>query len=275
MSAKKPAKKPKAPSGILLVGCGKMGGALLAGWKKRPNAEIIAVIEPMAVATPKGVKRYGAITALPKNFSPAVVVFAVKPQSLADALPAYLRYADKAVFLSIAAGKTLRFFARHLGASAAVVRTMPNTPAAIGRGITVACANSGVTAGQKKLCGRLLKAAGEVAWIDDEALLDPVTAVSGSGPAYVFLLIEALAEAGIAAGLPRDLALRLARATVAGSGELARQSSDEASQLRKNVTSPGGTTEAALKVLMADNGLEALMRRAIAAATARSRELAD
>jgi pyrroline-5-carboxylate reductase len=275
VSAKKPAKKSKAPSGILLVGCGKMGGALLAGWKKRPNAEIIAVIEPMAVATPKGVKRYGAITALPKNFSPAVVVFAVKPQSLADALPAYLRYADKAVFLSIAAGKTLRFFARQLGNDAAVVRTMPNTPAAIGRGITVACANGGVTAAQKKLCGRLLKAAGEVAWIDDEALLDPVTAVSGSGPAYVFLLIEALAEAGIAAGLPRDLALRLARATVAGSGELARQSSDEASQLRKNVTSPGGTTEAALKVLMADNGLEALMRRAIAAATARSRELAD
>jgi pyrroline-5-carboxylate reductase len=269
------AKKAKAPSGILLVGCGKMGGALLAGWKKRPSAETIAVIEPMAAAMPKGVKRYAAIAALPKNFVPAVVVFAVKPQSLAEALPAYIRFAGKAVFLSIAAGKTLRFFARHLGDEAAVVRTMPNTPAAIGRGITVACANPNVTATQQKLCGRLLKAAGEVAWIDDEALLDPVTAVSGSGPAYVFLLIECLAEAGVAAGLPRDLALRLARATVAGSGELARLSSDDASQLRKNVTSPGGTTEAALKVLMADNGLAPLMRRAIGAATVRSRELAD
>jgi pyrroline-5-carboxylate reductase len=269
------AQKATAPGGILLVGCGKMGGALLAGWTRRRSTQSIAVIEPMAATMPKGVERYATIDALPESFSPAVIVLAVKPQSLAEALPAYRRFAGNAVFLSIAAGKTLRFFARHLGDDAAAVRAMPNTPAAIGRGITVACANPSVTAGQRRLCARLLAAAGEVDWVEDEALIDPVTAVSGSGPAYVFLMIECLAEAGIAAGLPRDLALRLARATVAGSGELARLSSDDAAQLRRNVTSPGGTTEAALKVLMSEDGLEALMRRAIAAATARSRELAD
>ena len=152
---------------------------------------------------------------------------------------------------------------------------MPNTPAAIGRGIAVACPNARVAPGQRALADRLLKAAGEVEWVADEGLLDPVTAVSGSGPAYVFLLIEALAEAGIAAGLPEVLALRLARATVAGSGELARISPEPAATLRRNVTSPGGTTEAALAVLMADDGMMALMRRAVAAAVKRSRELAD
>ena len=171
--------------------------------------------------------------------------------------------------------RRLRFFARTLGDAAAIVRAMPNTPAAIGRGIAVACANPRVTPAQRALCGRLLGAVGEVAWVEDEALLDPVTAVSGSGPAYVFLLIECLAEAGIAAGLPAELAMTLARATVSGSGELARLSSEDAAQLRRNVTSPGGTTEAALKILMAEDGMAPLMRQAIAAATARSRELAD
>ncbi len=261
--------------GILLVGAGKMGGALLAGWKRRRLAPL-AVVEPQPVKLPAGVKRYASAAALPKRYAPAAVVFAVKPQSLPDALPAYCRFADgKTVFLSIAAGKTLRFFARGLGDDAAVVRAMPNTPAAIGRGISVACANPHVAPAQRALCGKLLAAAGEVAWVDDEALLDPVTAVSGSGPAYVFLLIECLAAAGVAAGLPQDLAVTLARATVAGSGELARLSSEDAAQLRRNVTSPGGTTEAALKVLMAEDGMAGLMRRAIAAATARSRELAD
>jgi pyrroline-5-carboxylate reductase len=155
------------------------------------------------------------------------------------------------------------------------VRAMPNTPAAIGRGIAVACANPRVAATQRALCTKLLGAVGEVAWVEDEALLDPVTAVSGSGPAYVFLLIECLAAAGVAAGLPGDLAMSLARATVSGSGELARLSSEDAAQLRRNVTSPGGTTEAALKILMAEDGMAGLMQRAIAAATARSRELAD
>jgi pyrroline-5-carboxylate reductase len=264
------------PRGILLVGCGKMGGALLAGWKRRRLSQPLAVIEPQPVKLPSGVKRYAAADALPKRMAPAAIVFAVKPQSLPEALPAYRRFADgKTVFLSIAAGKTLRFFARGLGDEAPVVRAMPNTPAAIGRGISVACANAKVAPAQRALCGKLLAAAGEVAWVEDEALLDPVTAVSGSGPAYVFLLIECLAAAGVAAGLPADLATTLARATVSGSGELARLSSEDAAQLRRNVTSPGGTTEAALKVLMAEDGMAGLMRRAVAAATARSRALAD
>lgn len=264
------------PRGILLVGCGKMGGALLAGWKRRRVNQPLAVVEPQPVKLPHGVKRYTASEKLPKRSVPAAIVFAVKPQSLPEALPAYRRFADgKAVFLSIAAGKTLRFFARGLGDEAAVVRAMPNTPAAIGRGIAVAVANPQVRPAQRALCAKLLGAVGEVAWVEDEALLDPVTAVSGSGPAYVFLLIECLAEAGVAAGLPAELAMSLARATVSGSGELARLSSEDAAQLRRNVTSPGGTTEAALKILMAEDGLASLMRRAVAAATARSRALAD
>jgi pyrroline-5-carboxylate reductase len=249
---------------------------LLAGWKRRRIAQPLAVVEPQSVQLPAGVKRLATPDALPKRFAPAAVVFAVKPQSLPEALLAYRRFAaGGTLFLSIAAGKTLRFFARGLGAEAAVVRAMPNTPAAIGRGIAVACANGRVTPVQRALATKLLGAVGEVAWVEVEALLDPVTAVSGSGPAYVFLLIECLAEAGVAAGLPADLAMRLARATVAGSGELARLSAEDAAQLRRNVTSPGGTTEAALQVLMGADGMAGLMRRAIAAATARSRELAD
>ncbi len=270
------AASPKARRGILLVGCGKMGGALLAGWKKRRLAQNIAVVEPEAVALPEGVERYASAAALPKNFAPAAVVFAVKPQMLGEVLPAYRAYADGGtVFLSIAAGKTLHFLANDLGSAAPLVRAMPNTPAAIGRGISVACANARVSPTQRSLCDRLLAAAGEVAWIEDEALLDPVTAVSGSGPAYVFLLIECLAAAGITSGLPAELAMKLARATVAGAGELARLSPEDATQLRRNVTSPGGTTEAALEILMGADGLAALLRRAVAAATKRSRELVN
>ncbi len=270
------APKAKRPSGILLVGCGKMGGALLAGWTKRRLPHALAVVEPAPVKLPEGVRRYAAADALPKSLNPAAIVFAVKPQALPEILPAYRRFAGGgAVFLSIAAGKTLGFFACNLDAAAPVVRAMPNTPAAIGRGIAVACANPQVDAPQRALCNRLLAAVGEVAWVEDEALLDPVTAVSGSGPAYVFLLIECLAEAGTAAGLPPALAMKLARATVSGAGELARLASDDAAQLRRNVTSPGGTTEAALRILMAPDGLAALLRRAVAAATERARELAD
>jgi pyrroline-5-carboxylate reductase len=266
--------KTKRPSGVLLVGCGKMGGALLAGWVRRRVAHAISVVEPMPAKLPKGARRYAMAGALPKNLKPAAVVFAVKPQALPEIVPAYRRFATGGtVFLSIAAGKTLGFFARGLGPDAALVRAMPNTPAAIGRGIAVACANPQVSAPQRALCDRLLAAVGEVAWVEDEALLDPVTAVSGSGPAYVFLMIECLAEAGTAAGLPQALAMKLARATVAGSGELARLAPEDAAQLRRNVTSPGGTTEAALRILMATDGLGALLRRAVAAATARAREL--
>ena len=193
-----------------------------------------------------------------------------------EVLPAYRRFAGGGtLFLSIAAGKTLGFFARHLGAAAAVVRAMPNTPAAIGRGIAVACASRSVARRSARLAERLLGAVGEVGWVEDEALIDAVTAVSGSGPAYVFLLIECLAKAGVAAGLPEALALRLARATVAGSGELARLSPESAARLRESVTSPGGTTRAALDVLMAPDGLEPLLTRAVLAAARRSRELAD
>ena len=179
------------------------------------------------------------------------------------------------VFLSIAAGKTIGFFEGHLGREAAIVRAMPNTPAAIGRGISVLCANARASQAQRETCGALMQAAGEVAWVEEEALLDPVTAVSGSGPAYVFLLVEALAAAGVSAGLPEDLAMRLAGETVSGAGELLRRSGESAATLRHNVTSPGGTTQAALEVLMAEDGLQALMTRAVAAATRRSEELAS
>jgi pyrroline-5-carboxylate reductase len=206
---------------------------------------------------------------------PDAVVFAVKPQIISDIVPAYRRFVrPQTVFMSIAAGTTIGNLVQHLG-DAAIVRVMPNTPAAIGRAISVACANDHVTAAQRELCGALLAAIGESTWIDDEGLLDAVTAVSGSGPAYVFLLIETLAEAGVKAGLPSELALHLARATVAGAGELARVSHESPARLRENVTSPGGTTRAALDVLMAETGLAALMDRAVAAATARSRELAS
>lgn len=263
-----------------LVGCGKMGGALLRGWLDRRIAERFVVIEPgpgaAEFAAKPGVTIHASPGALAADFRPSVIVLAVKPQVMGEVLPDYRRFAGAGtVFLSIAAGKTLAYFARQLGAAAAVVRAMPNTPAAIGRGIAVACPSAAVTPAQRELCDRLLAAVGDVGWVADEALIDPVTAVSGSGPAYVFLLIESLAKAGIAAGLPPDLAVRLARATVAGSGELARQSAEPPATLRENVTSPGGTTRAALDVLMAPDGLETLMMRAVAAATRRSRELAE
>ena len=267
---------------VILVGCGKMGGALLGGWLDRGvDAKAVAVVDPAMSdqsGVPSDVAVVAAPDALPAGLKPDVVVFAVKPQVMADIVPAYGRFVGShTVFLSIAAGQTIGFLESHLESqpgTAAVVRSMPNTPAAVGRGITVACANARATDGQRESCQSLLEAVGEVAWVADEALLDPVTAVSGSGPAYVFLLIECLAEAGVGAGLPADLAQRLARATVAGSGELARQSDLPASELRRNVTSPGGTTAAALEVLMADDGLQRLMTRAVADATRRSRELA-
>jgi pyrroline-5-carboxylate reductase len=230
---------------------------------------------PTDFAATTGVAWYPAAEALPGDAPPDAVVFAVKPQIVDEVVPFYRRWArPQTLFVSIVAGKTLAGLARHLG-PAAIVRTMPNTPAAIGRGITVACAGPLVSFEQRRLCEGLLAAIGESAWVEDEALLDPVTAVSGSGPAYVFLLVEALACAGQAEGLPPDLALRLACSTVAGSGELARMSGESPARLRETVTSPGGTTRAALDVLMGANGLEPLIRRAVAAAALRSRELAN
>ena len=264
---------------LILVGCGKMGTAMLRGWIASDAASRFLVVEPEGtppdISSGPPVEWHTATDTLPGELVPNAVVFAVKPQVVDAVLPLYRRWVcPETVFVSIVAGKTLTGFARLLGA-AALVRTMPNTPAAIGRAITVACASPLVTQAQRRLCDRLLAAIGESVWVEEEKLLDAVTAVSGSGPAYVFLLIEALARAGEAEGLPPDLALRLARSTVAGSGEFARVSEEHPVSLRQNVTSPGGTTRAALDVLMAADGLEPLIRRAVAAAVARSRELAS
>ncbi len=262
---------------ILLVGCGKMGGALLDGWLDRGlSPDDVAVIRPSAAAGASvrpHVRTFAAPDLLPADFHPEVVVLAVKPQMMDRALQPYVGFAD-AVFLSIAAGKTLAYFAERLGKDAKVVRAMPNTPVAVRRGMTAAVANRLVSPAQKQICDDLLAAVGEIAWVADEQLMDAVTALSGCGPAYVFLLAESLAAAGIAAGLPEDLAARLARATVAGSGELLCQSPESPAVLRQNVTSPGGTTFAALEVLMAENGLAPLIATAMAAAAKRSKELA-
>jgi pyrroline-5-carboxylate reductase len=264
---------------LVLVGCGKMGSALLRGWLAAGVAARISVVEPeeppSGFAGLANVLWHRSPAELPNVPAPDGIVFAVKPQIADSVLPDYRRWAaPQTLFVSIVAGKTIAGMTRHLG-PAALVRTMPNTPAAIGRGITVACANQRVTPAQRQFCERLLAAAGDSAWVEDEALLDAVTAVSGSGPAYVFLLVEALAAAAEAVGLPPELGLRLARATVAGAGELARLSDEAPTQLRRNVTSPGGTTEAALDVLMAKDGLVPLIGRAVAAAAARSRALAS
>jgi len=266
---------------LVLAGCGKMGGAMLEGWLDQGlNPGAVHVVEPVAEMADAlhrghGVNAVAGISELPADLVPDVVVFAVKPQVMSSVAPDYARFDNpRTVFLSIAAGKPISYFEDTLGAGSAVVRSMPNTPAAVRQGITVACPNTHVTAQQRQLCETLLTAIGAVEWIDDEGLIDAITALSGGGPAYVFLLVECLAEAGVAAGLPRDLSERLARVTVSGSGELLRQSIEEPATLRKNVTSPGGTTAEALKVLMADDGWQLLVTRAIAAATDRSRELA-
>lgn len=261
---------------LLLVGCGKMGGAMLDGWLARglPPSDVI-VAEPAEAQRPRkpGLRTVASTSEVRET--PEVVVLAVKPQTMDAALSDLKRFADEgAVFLSIAAGKTLAYFARHLGSTAKVVRAMPNTPAAVRRGITVATAARGVSAAEKRRCQDLLEAVGQALWVEDEALMDPVTALSGSGPAYVFLLVETMAAAGAKLGLAPDMAMQLARATVAGSGELLRQSAEPAAQLRVNVTSPGGTTAEALKVLMAADGLQPLFDKAIAAASRRSKELA-
>jgi pyrroline-5-carboxylate reductase len=263
---------------IVLVGAGKMGSAMLDGWIALGLAPSrVAVIEPQPSAEISALAARGLkLNPDPRAVAdPAVIVIAVKPQSAAEVVPAAAPLmGPSTVVVSIMAGQRLASLERALPAGSAVVRTMPNTPAAIGRGITVAVANARVSAPQRDLAQRLLAAIGAVEWVDDEGLLDAVTAVSGSGPAYVFLLAEALAEAGAAAGLPSDLAERLARATVAGSGELLHRSPLDAATLRRNVTSPGGTTEAALALLMGKDGLGPVMQQAVAAATRRSRELA-
>ena len=264
------------PGTLVLVGAGKMGGAMLDGWLglKLPPRKVV-VIEPKPSKEIRALARRGVrINPKGRIGGVAALVIAVKPQVAAEAVPALADIAGpKTVVVSIMAGKTLAFLQGALP-GAAVVRAMPNTPAAIGRGITVAVPNAKAGPAARKLAHALLAATGAVAWVDDEALMDAVTAVSGSGPAYVFLLAEALARAGVAAGLPEPLAVELARATVAGSGELLHRSPLDPAALRANVTSPGGTTAAALDVLMAEDGLQPVLTKAVAAAARRGRELA-
>ncbi len=262
---------------ILLVGCGKMGGAMLQGWLADAGLGAFVAVEPgtAPAAAHARVRQVADAAAIPADFVPDVVVFATKPQVMNDVVPAYRRFAANALFVSIAAGTTIATFEKHLGAGIAIVRAMPNTPAAVGRGISGAYASPAVSPDQRALADRLLRSVGAVEWVASETLIDAVTAVSGSGPAYVFLLAEALAQAGTKAGLPADLAQRLARATVAGAGELLHQAPESAEQLRKNVTSPNGTTAAALAVLMAEDGFGPLLENAVAAAAKRARELAS
>ena len=265
---------------VWLVGGGRMGGALLAGWLGRGLAPArVTVIDPNqpAGAAPAGVTLVPGPESLAEASPPDVLVLAVKPQVMDDVAAGYRALGGAAtVVLSVAAGRPIAGFENAFGPGTPIVRAMPNTPAAVHRGMTVACPNGHVSDTQRTLCDALLGAVGEVAWVADEALMDAVTAVSGSGPAYVFLLTECLARAGARAGLPAELAVRLARRTVSGAGALMDRADDEdPATLRRNVTSPGGTTAAALDVLMAEpDGLDTLMSEAVAAAAARSRALA-
>ncbi len=261
---------------IALAGAGKMGGAMLTGWLAQGlDPTRVAVIEPqpspeISALGAKGIRLNPSAKDIGKVDT---LVVAVKPQSFREAGAALKPFVGASTLaVSIMAGTTIATIGQVCGG--VVVRAMPNTPAAIGRGITVAVAARNVSAAQRAIADALLRATGSVEWIDDENLMDAVTAVSGSGPAYIFLLAEELARAGVEAGLPEELATRLARETVAGSGELLHRSELASATLRQNVTSPGGTTAAALDVLMAKDGLQPLMIRAIAAATKRSKDLA-
>ncbi|MEI2807094.1 pyrroline-5-carboxylate reductase [Albidovulum sp.] len=259
--------------GLVLLGCGKMGSAMLAGWLKGglPGPGVwVREPHPSDWLKAQGVHLNEA---LPD--APAIVLVAVKPQMMAEALPALAGLGGGGtLFLSVAAGTTIAHYQSVLGPATPIVRAMPNTPAAIGRGITAITGNARATEAHLRLAEALLSAVGQVVRLEGEHQMDAVTAVSGSGPAYVFHLIETLAAAGVAEGLPGPLALQLAKATVAGAGALAEQAAEDPAQLRVNVTSPGGTTAAALKVLMdEDRGFPALLREAVHAAAERGREL--
>lgn len=259
--------------GLVLLGCGQMGSAMLAGWLKQGlPATSVWVIDPhpsdWLLAT-------GVQINQPLPESPAIVLIAVKPQMMAEALPTLQGMGNGAtLFLSVAAGTKISHYEQVLGADTPIVRAMPNTPAAIGRGITAITGNVQATEQHLALAEALLQAVGQVVRLEGEHQMDAVTAVSGSGPAYVFLLIETLAAAGEAEGLPAALALQLARATVAGAGALAEASEETPTRLRINVTSPAGTTAAALAVLMDEQaGFAPLLKKAVKAAADRGREL--
>ena len=267
---------------VVLIGCGKMGGAMLEGWIADTNLDAhFSIIEPFQdhlgwTASHANIALFDSCAASEAASIPpaTMVVLAVKPQMMAEAIGHFAHMIDDdTAFLSIAAGITTAWLASRLdpvsGGAATIIRAMPNTPAAIGQGITVLYSGD-ATYAKRDLAAQLLMAIGQVVMIDDESLMDAVTAVSGSGPAYVFLLAEVMTKAGIEAGLPDDLATQLAEATVAGAGALIAASDDDPAVLRANVTSKGGTTAAALDVLMADDGMAPLLSRAIAAAKARS-----
>lgn len=258
--------------GLVLLGCGKMGSALLKGWLDQGvDPQAVSIIDPYPSdwLMAQGVR---VNAALPEN--PAIVLIAVKPQMMGDALPALQGFGPGTVFLSVAAGTPISAFQLAFGDAAAIIRAMPNTPAAVGRGITAIVGNAQTSAADLDLADALLSAVGQVVRLDDEDQIDAVTGVSGSGPAYVFHLIEALAAAGEAQGLAPDLSMQLAKATVAGAGHLAMEADESPTQLRVNVTSPNGTTQAALEVLMdKGRGFPPLLRDAVRAATERGREL--
>lgn len=271
---------PLDPGGpVLLLGAGKMGSALLEGWLARGlDPKTVYVIDPALPDVPLEKLKSLGVTVGPQAgdlSNPAAILAAVKPQVAEGALPVAAAFAGPStVVVSIMAGTTLKTLSAGFPDKTAIVRAMPNTPAAVGRGITGAFAGEGVSERQRAVAQTLLEAAGDVVWVESEPLIDAVTGVSGSGPAYVFLLVEAMAKAGVAAGLPADVAETLARKTVEGAGELMRRSPEPPAILRRNVTSPNGTTAAALEVLMAEDGLEPLMERAVLAATTRAKELA-
>lgn len=262
-----------ATRGLVLLGCGKMGSAMLAGWLRNGlPPESVWVIDPHPS---KWLKEQGVHIGgdLPEN--PAIALVAVKPQMMKEALPDVKKLGNgSTLVISVAAGTPIATFEAMLGDQTPIIRAMPNTPAAIGRGITALIGNARTREEDIELAEALLWSIGQTVRLEDESQMDAVTAVSGSGPAYVFHLIEALAAAGVAEGLPADMAMTLAKATVGGAGELAEDSDEDPAQLRKNVTSPNGTTQSALEVLMdAESGFPPLLRRAVAAAANRSREL--
>ncbi|SIQ33455.1 MULTISPECIES: pyrroline-5-carboxylate reductase [unclassified Bosea (in: a-proteobacteria)] len=266
------------PQSLVLIGAGKMGGAMLEGWLRIGiDPKAISLIDPkpsdemVDLAAEKGM----LLNPSAKEIKPAeVVVLATKPQMLDTAAPAVQAFIHpKTLLISILAGKTIGDLSARLPGASAIIRAMPNLPASVQRGATAATPGKGVSSAQMALADALLSSIGKVEWLDNEGLIDAVTAVSGSGPAYVFHMVECLAKAGTEAGLPPDVAERLARATVEGAGELLFQSPLPPATLRQNVTSPGGTTAAALEVLMAQDGLGPLMGRAVAAAKRRAGEL--
>jgi pyrroline-5-carboxylate reductase len=269
---------PHLPSSLILVGAGKMGGSMLEGWLKvGMKPEDVTVLDPRPSKEMTQFCQEKGISLNPADPAAAeVLILAIKPQMLDEAAPALNDIlGPQTLIISILAGKTIGDLRSRFPASSAIVRAMPNLPASIGRGATGAAVNEKVSETQRLTADALLSSNGIVEWLPSEDLIDAVTALSGSGPAYVFHLVECLADAGTAAGLPPDLAQRLARATVTGAGELLFQSELPPATLRQNVTSPGGTTAAALEVLMREpNGQKALMREAVAAAKRRAEELA-